>query len=56
VVRVTGQGVLVTPDVVTNDVVEVVSGQGLWYVDCNFVAHDDVSAKIVLVKLNTRGS
>ena len=35
------------PDVVMNDVVEVVSGQGLWYVDFNSVTHDDVSAKAV---------
>lgn len=35
------------PDVVMNDVVEVVSGQGLWYVDFNSVTHEDVSAKVV---------
>ena len=35
------------PDVVMNDVVEVVSGQGLWYVDFNSVTHDVVSAKVV---------
>jgi hypothetical protein len=46
-VKVSGQGVLVIPDVVMNDVVEVVSGQGLWYVDFSSVIHDDVSAKAV---------
>lgn len=38
---------LVMPDVVMKDVVEVVSGQGLWYVDFNSVTHDDVSVRIV---------
>ena len=46
-VKVSGQGVLVIPDVVMKDVVDVVSGQGLWYVDFNSVIHDDVSVKIV---------
>ena len=45
--KVSGQGVLVMPDVVMNEVVEVVSGQGLWYVDFNSVIHDDVSVKII---------
>jgi hypothetical protein len=45
------------PDVVMNDVVEVVSGQGLWYVDFNSVTHDDVSAKVVsYLSQNSRGS
>jgi len=35
------------PDVVMNDVVEVVSGQGLWYVDVTFVIQEDVSAQVV---------
>lgn len=35
------------PDVVMKEVVEVVSGQGLWYVDFNSVTHEDVSAKVV---------
>ena len=46
-VKVSGQGVLVIPDVVMKDVVDVVSGQGLWYVDFNSVIHDDVSVKFV---------
>ena len=45
--KVSGQGVLVMPDVVMNDVVEVVSGQGLWYVDLSSVIHDDVSVKMI---------
>lgn len=43
--KVSGQGVLVRPDVVMKDVVDVVSGHGLWYVDFNSVIHDDVSVK-----------
>lgn len=43
--KVSGQGVLVRPDVVMKDVVDVVSGHGLWYVDSNSVTHDDVSVK-----------
>lgn len=46
-VKVSGQGVLVIPDVVMKDVVDVVSGQGLWYVDSNLVIHDDVSVRTV---------
>lgn len=46
-VKVSGQGVLVIPDVVMKEVVDVVSGQGLWYVDSNLVIHDDVSVKNV---------
>lgn len=45
--KVSGQGVLVMPAVVMNDVVEVVSGQGLWYVDLSSVTHDDVSVKTI---------
>ena len=46
-VKVSGQGVLVIPDVAMKDVVDVVSGQGLWYVDSNLVIHDDVSVRTV---------
>ena len=46
-VKVSGQGVLVIPDVVMKDVVDVVSGHGLWYVDFNSVIHDDVSVRTV---------
>ena len=45
--KVSGQGVLVIPDVVMKDVVDVVSGHGLWYVDFNSVIHDDFSANMV---------
>lgn len=45
VVKVSGQGVLVMPEVVMNDVIEVVSGQGLWYVDFSSVIQEDVSGK-----------
>ena len=45
--KVSGQGVLVRPDVVMKDVVDVVSGHGLWYVDFNSVIHDDVSVRTV---------
>ena len=51
VVKVSGQGVLVMPEVVMNDVIEVVSGQGLCYVDFSSVIQEDVSGKTVsLVK------